>query len=131
MEIPKPLKVVFLFYPALYSKFCQDRDHLPQRKPGKLRSPAEGSLSFLVSLNSEQDSSPSDQVPNSLGQVTPLFLCDFMKKLIVCAIHTDAHRLAHGFASNFNLASPIIDCFYPPSFVITSTSTRPSVPSTI
>src|SRR2546429_2126757 len=35
---------------------------------------------FRSSLNSEQDSSPSDQVPNSLGQVTPLFLCDFVKR---------------------------------------------------
>src|SRR4030088_2054474 len=110
MEIPNPLEIVFLLYPALYSKFRQDRDHLPERKPGKLRSPAEGGLSFLVALNSEQDSSPSDQVPNPLGQVTPLFLCDFVKKLIVVAVRADAHRLAHGLASNFSLASSIIEC---------------------
>src|SRR2546429_9815033 len=71
---------------------------------------------FRSSLNSEQDSSPSDQVPNSLGQVTPLFLCDFVKKLIAVAIHTDAHRLAHGFASNFSLASSIIECSQRPYF---------------
>lgn len=110
MEIPNPLEIIFLLEPALYSKFRQDRDHLPERKPGKLRSPAEGGLSLLVSLNSKQDSSAGDQVPNSLGQVTSLFLCDLLKKLIVVAIHADAHRLAHGFASNFSLASSIIEC---------------------
>src|SRR3979490_261607 len=110
MEIPNPLEIVFLLYPALYSKFRQDRDHLPERKPGKLRSPAEGGLSFLVSLNSKQDSSPSDQVPNSLGQVTPLFLCDFVKKLIVVAIHADAYRLAHRFACNhLQLLAPLVE----------------------
>src|SRR5260370_165243 len=110
MVIPNRQEVDFLSEPALYSKFSQDGDHLHERKPGKLRSPAEGGLSFLVSLNSKQDSSPSDQVPNSLGQVTPPFLCDFVKKLIVVAIHANAHRLAHRFASNFSLASSIIVC---------------------
>jgi len=78
MEI-ESLGIVFLLWPALYSKFSQDRDHLPERSPAT-RSLTEGGLAFLVSLNGKQDSPASDQVPNSLGQITPFFPCDCAEK---------------------------------------------------
>ncbi len=38
---------------------------------------------------------------HSSGQITPFLVCDFVEKFIVVALHSDAYRLAHCLALQF------------------------------
>src|SRR5271170_7710486 len=107
-ETLQSLDVVFLLDPALDTKLRKNRHHLSQGEPGKLGSFAERCLTLLVSLNSEQNSPSSHQFPNGFGQITSFSFGDVPEKLVVVAVHSDAHGLAHGFASSLRLASSMI-----------------------
>src|SRR5437588_3179842 len=116
LKILEPLQVVFLFESAFDSELRQDSHHLSDRYPRQFRYPAERGLSLLISLDREQDSSARDHVANSFRQITPFLFGDLVKKIVVLAIHANAHRLAHGFASNFRLASSTVEFSYRPYF---------------
>src|SRR5215469_18209229 len=114
LEILESLEIVFLFQPAFDSEFRKDCHHLSQGDPRQFRSPAKRGLSLLISLDREQDSSARHHVSDRFGQITPLLFGDLVKEIVVLAIHANAHRLAHGLASNFRLASSIIESLYRP-----------------
>src|SRR6516165_12036940 len=114
LEILEPLEIVFLFQPAFDPEFRKDCHHLSQGNPGQFRSPTERGHSLLISLDREQDSPTRHHVANRFGQIAPLLFGDLLKEIVVLAIHANAHRFAHGFASSFRLASSIMESLYRP-----------------